>query len=297
MFHRVKSESEKNSEPEKQNNIQQQEQPSAPAEPKQAPAEPVATEAQTTTAATAPAEETAPQTEPQPEKDSSPMANNPSTADIEAMTEKKQTYTPAPSQPQAPSYTQAYSGFGAGQQNAGAQASSERAAPSFDNAEERRLVIGKGITMSGEIEYCDYLLVEGTIEAALKGAQSLEVSQSGTFYGTVEIDEATVAGRFEGDITVKGRLTITETGSITGSITYGELDIQAGAIIDGKLTPIRAQAQQQGKPATQKNNSERSSKEAAALAKARELKAQNENQTPANNDGELFSDAARTAAE
>jgi hypothetical protein len=45
----------------------------------------------------------------------------------------------------------------------------------------RRLVIGQGITMSGEIESCDLLIVEGTVEASLKGASILEISEAGMF--------------------------------------------------------------------------------------------------------------------
>lgn len=102
----------------------------------------------------------------------------------------------------------------------------------------RRLVISEGITMSGEIESCDYVLVEGTLEAALKGASILEIAETGVFYGTVEIDEAMIAGRFEGDITVNGRLTISATGSITGTIAYKELAVEAGATVDGKMSPL-----------------------------------------------------------
>lgn len=104
--------------------------------------------------------------------------------------------------------------------------------------EGRRLVVGEGISLSGEIEACDVLIVEGTIEAALKGARILEIAETGVFYGTVEIEEATVAGRFEGDLTVNGRLTIRASGSITGSISYKELAVEAGAILDGKVTPL-----------------------------------------------------------
>jgi len=104
--------------------------------------------------------------------------------------------------------------------------------------EGRRLVVGEGISLSGEIEACDTLIVEGTIEAALKGAKVLEIAETGVFYGTVEIEEATVAGRFEGDLTVNGRLTIRSSGSITGAIAYKELAIEAGAILDGKVTPL-----------------------------------------------------------
>ncbi len=117
-------------------------------------------------------------------------------------------------------------------------ASPSVAAASSVDPKSRRLVIGQGITMSGEIESCDLLVVEGTVEAALKGASILEISETGMFYGTVEINEATIAGKFEGDLTVNGRLTVRSTGSITGAISYKELAVEAGATIDGKITPL-----------------------------------------------------------
>lgn len=107
-----------------------------------------------------------------------------------------------------------------------------------DSMAGRKLVIGQGITLSGEIESCEYLVVEGTVEAALKGASVLEIAESGAFFGTVEINEATVAGRFEGDLSVKGRLTIKSTGSIVGSVAYKELAVEAGAVLDGKVNPL-----------------------------------------------------------
>lgn len=174
-----------------------------------------------------------------------------------------------------------YSGYGA-------QAVGSAQSATSHSSEERRLVIGQGITMSGEIEHCDMLLVEGTIEAALKGAKLLEISETGTFYGTVEIDEAQIAGRFEGDITVNGRLTLTAGGVITGSISYKELQIEAGATIDGKLTPLKEGASASNRASAKK---EKSAKEAAALAKAKEIKEQG-GQSASNEDGELFSAAA-----
>ncbi len=166
----------------------------------------------------------------------------------------------------------------AGASGYGVPARDSNAAVSSD----RRLTIGSGITMSGEIESCDYLLVEGTVEAALKGANVLEIAESGTFYGTVEIGEANIAGRFEGDITVHGRLTISATGTVTGSIIYKELQLEAGALIDGKLTPLSAVNMAASAP-----------KKAAAVKKnAPKAKKAVEKQEPANSDGGLFSKAA-----
>jgi len=114
----------------------------------------------------------------------------------------------------------------------------QNASTANDPASGRKLYIGQGITLSGEIESCDHLVVEGTVEAALKGASVLEIAEAGAYFGTVDIDEATIAGRFEGDLTVRGRLTVKASGSITGSITYKELAIEAGSNIDGKLSPL-----------------------------------------------------------
>lgn len=108
----------------------------------------------------------------------------------------------------------------------------------------RRLVIGSGITMSGEIEACDHLIVEGTVEAALKGANVLDIAETGAFFGKVEIQEATVAGRFDGDITVKGRLTVKASGVIKGNISYEELAVEAGATLQGTLKPYTAETAQ-----------------------------------------------------
>lgn len=118
----------------------------------------------------------------------------------------------------------------------------QSASTANDPAAGRKLYIGQGITLSGEIEACDHLVVEGTVEAALKGASVLEIAEAGAYFGTVDIDEATIAGRFEGDLTVRGRLTVKASGSITGSITYKELAIEAGATLDGKLSPLDAKA-------------------------------------------------------
>ena len=118
----------------------------------------------------------------------------------------------------------------------------QNSATANDPASGRKLYIGQGITLSGEIESCDHLVVEGTVEAALKGASVLEIAEAGAYFGTVDIDEATIAGRFEGDLTVRGRLTVKASGSITGSITYKELAIEAGSNIDGKLSPLDAKS-------------------------------------------------------
>src|SRR5471030_992757 len=91
--------------------------------------------------------------------------------------------------------------------------------------EVRKLIVGRDITLSGEIAACDHLIVEGTVEASVKECHRLEVAEAGLFRGTVEIHEAEIAGRFEGQITVQGRLSVRSTWRIEGKIQYGELAV------------------------------------------------------------------------
>lgn len=99
----------------------------------------------------------------------------------------------------------------------------------------RRLTVGRDISLCGEIASCDVLVVEGTVEAKLRDGRNIEIADTGLFKGSVEIDEADIAGRFEGDITVRGRLRLRATGKITGTIRYGELEVEAGGQLVGQI--------------------------------------------------------------
>lgn len=155
-------------------------------------------------------------------------------------------------------------------------------APSYAG-NDRTLTIGRGINMSGEIDSCDHLMVEGTVEAALKGAKLLEIAETGTFYGTVEIEEATIAGRFEGDITVSGRLVVKSTGVITGSIAYRDLEIETGAVVDGRMTPLKAAVDEKAA------DKYRAGSGASAMAKSKTVSSSKKD--AANSEAGLFSKA------
>jgi cytoskeletal protein CcmA (bactofilin family) len=115
--------------------------------------------------------------------------------------------------------------------------------------EVRKLIVGRDITLSGEIAACDHLIVEGTVEASVKDCHRLEVAEAGLFRGTVEITEAEIAGRFEGAITVQGRLWVRATGKIEGKIKYGELAVDAGGTLDGEVSGhAKAKAEPKAKP-------------------------------------------------
>lgn len=99
----------------------------------------------------------------------------------------------------------------------------------------RRLIVGREISLSGEITSCDKLIVEGSVEANLQNCHEIEIAESGLFKGTASIDEAEVRGRFEGELVVRRRLLIRSGGKVVGTIRYGQLEVEAGGELSGEI--------------------------------------------------------------
>ena len=108
-------------------------------------------------------------------------------------------------------------------------------AASKHEPELRQLLVGREITLSGEITTCDRLLVEGSVEANLSNCKDIEIAQTGLFKGTASVDHAEIHGRFEGSLTVKNRLLIKSTGRVSGTIRYGQLEVECGGQVSGDV--------------------------------------------------------------
>ena len=109
--------------------------------------------------------------------------------------------------------------------------------------EGRRLIVGRDITLNGDIASCDHLVVEGTVHAQSFGARRVDILEAGFFAGSCEVQDAIIAGRIEGKLKVHGRLTVKATGRIYGEVEYGIIEAEAGAKIEGHVkafTPVAA---------------------------------------------------------
>lgn len=104
----------------------------------------------------------------------------------------------------------------------------------------RKLVVGREISLAGEIKACERLVVEGRVEADLKDCRMLQISQSGLYRGGALVQQAEIGGRFEGDLTVTGLLKLQSTGRISGTLRYGEIEIARGGKIAGTVEEIEA---------------------------------------------------------
>ncbi|MHB8949116.1 MAG: bactofilin family protein [Rhodoferax sp.] len=98
-----------------------------------------------------------------------------------------------------------------------------------------KLTVGPNIKLKGvEITDCDTLVVEGLVEATMD-SRVIEISERGAFKGSAEIDMAEIRGQFEGNLTVRQKLTIYATGKVSGKIRYGKVVIEEGGQLTGDI--------------------------------------------------------------
>src|SRR5690606_3558363 len=106
------------------------------------------------------------------------------------------------------------------------------AAASSAESEGSKLSVGRSIRLKGGVEACATLAVEGFVKAS-RSSRIIEVAEGGTFKGDVDIDNAHVRGKFEGNLTARERLNIYSTGKVSGHVRYGQIQVEAGGEIAG----------------------------------------------------------------
>ena len=110
--------------------------------------------------------------------------------------------------------------------------------------------ISSTLHIQGEISGDADLYVDGVVDGTVKlGERKLTVGDSGRVAAHVEVGEATIRGRVEGDIRATDRIEVASTGDIDGEIQTRRLAVADGAKISGKVSV--------GKPLVKTNGAEK----------------------------------------
>ena len=124
-------------------------------------------------------------------------------------------------------------------------------APLARTEDRRTLVVGKGISLQGTVADAERLVVEGTVESKMIQAVELQVAHAGVFKGEVQVEDAEIAGTFDGALMATGNLIVRATGRVMGTARYRRLQVEDGGQISGRLEmltdgpapPVRAGAE------------------------------------------------------
>lgn len=111
-----------------------------------------------------------------------------------------------------------------------------------ETTDRRTMLIGKGISLAGTVTEAEKLVIEGTMESQLLQAHELVISHSGVFKGEVQVEDAEIAGVFDGTLTVNGSLTIRATGRVIGVARSRRLSVEDGGQLSGRMEMITGDA-------------------------------------------------------
>jgi len=96
------------------------------------------------------------------------------------------------------------------------------------------LIIGEGANINGIIKENNEISIQGTVEGDIE-CKNLMVGKSGILKGKIKTDSLSVEGNVEGELIVKGLLKLMTSGTVSGKISYGSLQINEGGKLMGEL--------------------------------------------------------------
>ncbi len=109
---------------------------------------------------------------------------------------------------------------------------------------DAKVVIGNGVTITGEIKKADEVQIDGEADVTMK-TDNVVIGLTGNCKGNIETHNADIWGTFNGELKASGTLTIQAEGNATGSIEYQNMQIKLGGKLSGdikmsdKIQPIK----------------------------------------------------------
>lgn len=96
-------------------------------------------------------------------------------------------------------------------------------------------IIGKGLTLKGEIVCHENLSVEGTIEGNITTEQQMSVGKNGRIKAEIKAHNVRIEGEVMGSIDADGKVEILTGGSFSGNLSSKKLVIQEGAVLQADV--------------------------------------------------------------
>ncbi|NBI10441.1 polymer-forming cytoskeletal protein [Colidextribacter sp. OB.20] len=108
--------------------------------------------------------------------------------------------------------------------------------PSLPKA-NNNTIIAQGITFTGVIRGEGNVQIEGRLEGEIDLRGGVTIAPSGTVQGPIAADAVRVAGNVEGSITARDHLCLERTGAIHGDVATASLIVENGRL-DGSSTML-----------------------------------------------------------
>ena len=104
----------------------------------------------------------------------------------------------------------------------------------LDKLDKKESVLAAALIIEGKIEGTGDVRIAGRFKGDIRVNGNLTVEPGAHIGGEINADTVTIGGEVEGNITASTRVTLLETGQLTGDLTAKSLTVAAGSRMRGK---------------------------------------------------------------
>lgn len=94
-------------------------------------------------------------------------------------------------------------------------------------------LISEGCKFEGMLTGTGHFMINGEVEGGCDITGSITLAKDGFWKGTINAESVIIAGRLEGDVIARGRVEISETAKIAGTVTGEAIAVAEGAVVEG----------------------------------------------------------------
>ncbi len=103
-------------------------------------------------------------------------------------------------------------------------------------------LINEGCKITGLLTGNGDFMINGEIDGDCDLEGTVTLAKNGFWRGTIKAGNVIVAGHVEGDIVAAGRVEITDSAKITGTVSGEAIAVAEGAIVEGVMKTTTQQA-------------------------------------------------------
>lgn len=121
----------------------------------------------------------------------------------------------------------------------------------LEKIKDAETIIGPSIRVKGNFNGKGNIVIDGVLEGSLKTDANVFIGEKARVNANIDANEALISGEISGNIKIKKYLSIGKNAHITGDVQCGEISIERGALISGRII---VSVEQTKKPDTKKLN-------------------------------------------
>ena len=106
------------------------------------------------------------------------------------------------------------------------------------NKSDELSIIDNELTVDGTLSTKGTLIIKGVVKGTLVG-EKVTIAEEGAVFADTRVNDITIGGTFEGEVSASNKLIVLPTGNCSGKIVCKDFIVEAGGILNAQVSCIK----------------------------------------------------------